>query len=141
MVRVRIGEDRAVFSDFEDVSTMLRGGVYLLLHRGAVVYVGKSKVMLGRVYSHRVAWGRKSRKALTANIPARGILFDQILIRACRSDEIDDLEASLITRLHPRYNTQLKSSIPPELSNLVSSLAARTSLPRAPERVLDRRGL
>ena len=129
-----------MLEDFEDVSVMLRCGVYMLAYRGTVVYVGKSKVMLGRVYNHRVAWGRKSRKALTANIPARGILFDQILVRACRADEVDDLEAKLIADLSPRYNTQLKLAIPPELSLLVHRLASRSALPRAPELVLDRRG-
>jgi excinuclease UvrABC nuclease subunit len=126
---------------FEDVSVMLRCGVYLLCHRGTVVYVGKSKVILGRVYTHRVAWGRKSRKPQTAAIPARGILFDQILVRACASHEVDDLEAKLIAELSPRYNTQLKTSIPPELSDLVARItASRGSLPRPPESALDRRG-
>ncbi len=130
-----------MLEEFVDVSVMLRCGVYLLCHRGTVVYVGKSQVMLGRVYNHRVAWGRKSRKPLTAAIPARGILFDQILVRPCRSDEVDDLEARLIAELSPRYNTQLKSSIPPELAILVARItASRGSLPRAPEAVLDRRG-
>ena len=125
------------FDGFTDVSHMLRGGVYMLLHCGVVVYVGKSKVMLGRIYSHRVAWGRKSRKPITSNIPPRGILFDQILIQPCPSDRIDSLEASLISLHKPRYNTQLKTMLPPELASLIAHLA-----PISPPRVIhiNRRG-
>jgi len=125
------------FDGFIDVSGMLRGGVYMLLHRGVVVYVGKSKVMLGRIYSHRVAWGRKSRKSITGNIPARGILFDQILVQPCHGECINQLEAELIKLHSPRYNTQLKTALPPELAFLIRRLA-----PIAPRTtfVLDRRG-
>lgn len=123
---------------FVDVSVMLRSGVYLLLHQGAVVYVGKSQVMLGRVYSHRVAWGRKSRTRQTALIPPKGILFDQVLVRPCPLHLIDELEAELIAKHHPRYNTQLKSSIPPELAFLIKRIVPAIV---APSPRVDRRGL
>ena len=123
---------------FTDVSGLLRGGVYMLLHYGTVVYVGKSKVMLGRIYSHRAAWGRKSRKPITGNIPARGILFDQILVQPCPADRIDALEAELIRKYSPRYNTQLKSSLPPELAHLIAHLAPVASQP--PRIIFSRRG-
>jgi excinuclease UvrABC nuclease subunit len=125
------------FEGFTDVSQMLRGGVYMLVHRGVVVYVGKSKVMLGRIYTHRAAWGRKARKPITGNIPARGILFDQILIQPCASDRIDALEVSLIAQHKPRYNTQLKSALPPELASLISRL---TPVAQSPRILIDRRG-
>lgn len=123
---------------FIDVSAMLRSGVYLLLHQGAVVYVGKSQVMLGRVYSHRVAWGRKSRTRQTALIPPKGILFDQVLVKPCALHLIDELEALLIKTHSPRYNTQLKSSIPPELAFLIKRIVPAVVI--AQPRV-DRRGL
>ena len=126
-----------VVEGFVDVSSMLRGGVYMLLHRGVVVYVGKSKVMLGLVYSHRVAWGRKSKRALTGNIPARGILFDQILVQPAHSERINELEAALIKQYSPRYNTQLKSALPPELQSLIKFLAPVSSKPTV---IINRRG-
>lgn len=125
-------------SELVDVSVVLRCGVYLLLHRGTVVYVGKSKLMLGRVYNHRVAWGRSSRKRITQAIPARGILFDQVLMHPCRLDEIDEIEASYIEQYAPRYNTQLKTCVPPELSALVARLVPAQSV-AAP--IVDRRGM
>lgn len=123
---------------FDDASALLQAGVYLLCWQGTVVYVGKSQMMLGRIYAHRVAWGRKSRVRKTALIPPKGILFDQVLYRRCPLHLVDELEASLITKYHPRYNTQLKSSIPPELAMLVARIvpAIVVAAPR-----VDRRGL
>jgi hypothetical protein len=110
---------------FIDASAMLSGGVYALVHRGVVVYVGKSKVMLGRVYSHRVAWGRKSQKAVGLK-PIKGILFDAIWIRPCPSAEIDDLEYTMINLYKPRYNSLLRNGLPvplpPDISALVASM-------------------
>lgn len=126
------------FEGFTEVSAMLRGGVYMLLHRGTVVYVGKSKVLLGRIYSHRVAWGKKSKRQITGNIPARGILFDQIFVQACASDKIDGLEAALIKQYHPRYNTQHKTTLPPELASLIAKLTP-IAAPR-PTILINRRG-
>jgi excinuclease UvrABC nuclease subunit len=122
---------------FSDGSALLNAGVYLLAWQGAVVYVGKSQMMLGRIYSHRVAWGRKSRLRKTALIPPKGILFDQVLYRRCPLHLVDELEAKLIAQYHPRYNTQLKASIPPELAMLVKHIVP--ALAAAPR--VDRRGL
>lgn len=106
---------------FADVSAMLSGGVYALVHRGVVVYVGKSKVMLGRIYSHRVAWGRKSRKAIGLK-PIKGILFDSVWVRPCPSAEIDDLEYAMINRYKPRYNSMLRNALPVDISSLIASM-------------------
>lgn len=125
---------------FVDVSAVLRQVVYILLHQGTVIYVGKAKVGLGRLYSHRVAWGSKSRKPRTGAIPAKGMLFDQIMVRPCMSVEVDALEAEMIARYRPRYNTQLKSSIPPELSGLVARIVAQRSMVLTPTPRIERRG-
>lgn len=125
---------------FVDVSTMLRQGVYILLHQGTVVYVGKAQLMLGRILQHRTAWGAKSRKPRTAVIPAKGMLFDQIMVRPCMSINIDALEAQMIERYRPRYNTQLKSSIPPELVGLVARIVAQRGIAPAVNPRIERRG-
>jgi hypothetical protein len=106
---------------FIDASAMLQGGVYALCHRGIVVYVGKSKVMLGRVYTHRTAWGRKSQKAIGLK-PTKGILFDSVFIRPCPSADIDDLEYRMINLYKPRYNSLLRNALPPDISSLVASM-------------------
>ena len=124
---------------FVEISLVLRQGVYLLVHHDVVVYVGKAKVMLGRLYSHRVKWGSKSRKAVTAVQSPKGMLFDRVYVRPCKNDEIDDLEAALIAQYRPRYNMQLKTTIPADMSSLVARIvASRGGLPPRPR--IDRRG-
>lgn len=120
---------------FVEVSATLRAGVYVLVHHDEVVYVGKSKVMLGRIYTHRVAWGSKRRTRRTDAIPPKGILFNRVFVHPCRLDEVDALEQSLIAKYHPRYNTQHKSGMPPELQVLISNNTAQApSQPRIPRR-------
>ncbi len=47
---------------FIDCSDMMRGGVYVLRHRGEIVYIGKAKNFLARTYSHRSMWSRARSK-------------------------------------------------------------------------------
>lgn len=106
---------------FIDASAMLQGGVYALVHRGIVVYVGKSKVMLGRIYTHRTAWGRKSQKAIGLK-PIKGILFDAVFIRPCPLAEIDELEYRMINLYKPRYNSLLRNALPVDIQSLVAAM-------------------
>lgn len=118
---------------FTDISTILQGGVYALCHRGVVVYVGKSKVMLGRIYTHRVAWGKKS----TAKVglkPQKGILFDSVWIRPCSLTEIDAIESAMINLYKPRYNDKLRNGLPVDIQHLIQGLVStRMSNPGAPK--------
>lgn len=125
---------------FTDATAMLQGGVYALVHRGVVVYIGKSKVMLGRIYTHRSAWGRKSQKAVGLK-PISGILFDSVWVQPCASDKIDALEYAMINLYKPRYNYQLRNDLPPpDLMSLVSDLVSKAILPRPqPEGTIRRR--
>jgi excinuclease UvrABC nuclease subunit len=105
-----------------DVSAILRSGVYVLLCQGAIVYVGKSKVMLTRVYSHRSTWGRKRTEA-----QPRGVVFDEVHVVPVSLDAVDELERVLIAKYKPRYNTQYNNGLPPDIALLVQSL-----IPSAP---------
>lgn len=124
---------------FADVSAMLQGGVYALVHRGVVVYVGKSKMMLGRVYNHRSTWGRKSQKAVGLK-PIKGILFDSIWVRPCPSDAIDDLEYRMINLYKPRYNSMLRNALPVDIQHLIADLVSTgAASPPKPEGTIRRR--
>ncbi len=90
---------------FCGVGEILRSGVYALVHRGVIVYIGKSKSMLGRVCDHRRLWGKSRPDWLTI----RGVLFDDILIRPCPVDQLDELEFEMINLYKPRLNKNLKS--------------------------------
>lgn len=101
-------------SGFTDISDSLRCGVYALATKGVVIYVGKSKRMLGRINSHRSAWADKRKGKAESWIAERlgipGLLFDQVWVRPCRPDELDALEEQMINLYKPRYNTQLKTN-------------------------------
>lgn len=101
---------------FVDASVMMRGGVYLLKHRGEIVYIGKAKNFLARTYSHRSIWSRQRSKD---KVPAwlaqtcKGIIFDQIFLRPCAPEVADALERELIALYKPRHNIQHVKDIAP----------------------------
>lgn len=97
--------------EFSDVSEILRCGVYALVSKGKVIYVGKSRGMLGRVYTHRNLWiaKRKGRKVPDWLTPVRGIMFDEVHVLPCSLDRLDELEAQMIDKYKPKYNEMLKT--------------------------------
>lgn len=92
---------------FVNVSEALKCGVYALVSKGEVVYVGKSKCMLVRIYSHRNA--RAKSKTLPSWFPVKGIAFDEIHVQPCHPDRLDQLEFDMINRYKPRFNNLLKT--------------------------------
>lgn len=124
---------------FVDVSEMLRSGVYALGYRGAIVYVGQSKCMLVRVYSHRNARSKKGR--LPSFYPIRGIVYDEIHIMSVHPDQLDAVEREMINRYKPKYNTQLKNKLPVDVPiNLnVSGIALTLNAPAPRAQVIERR--
>lgn len=99
---------------FDDVSVILSPGVYALVKQGIVIYVGKSRSMYSRIYTHRTTANRaKKGKDIPSWLPVKGFVFDQVFVRKCRLEELDDLEAQMINRYKPRYNESLKTSLRP----------------------------
>jgi excinuclease UvrABC nuclease subunit len=98
--------------DFVEVGDILRSGVYALCAKGVVIYVGKSKSMLGRIYSHRQAWQNKKKGTdwISERLGIPGLQFDEVHIRPCPKHEVDALEHEMINKYKPRYNVQLKNS-------------------------------
>lgn len=98
---------------FLDVSSLLRAGVYALCRRGVVIYVGKSKSLYQRIYTHRNLSSRGKDKKMPAWMPQslKGIAFDEVLIRPCRLEELDALEEQMINLYKPHYNINLKNNL------------------------------
>lgn len=94
---------------FTNISEALRSGIYALLSKGKVIYIGKSKCMLVRIYSHRNAKSKKG--ALPSWFPIRGITFDEVHVRHCHPDAIDRLEFDMINLYKPKLNTNLKNNL------------------------------
>ncbi|TXH42311.1 MAG: GIY-YIG nuclease family protein [Desulfurellales bacterium] len=101
---------------FIEASGFLRSGVYMLLFKGQVVYIGKAKSMLERVYAHRTHAKRQLKGKVPDWLPLRAIHFDQVLIRPCELAMLDALEQQLIAKHNPQYNTLLRSSTEVKLS-------------------------
>jgi excinuclease UvrABC nuclease subunit len=96
---------------FVDVSPLLKAGVYLLAAKGKVIYVGKSRAMIARIYTHRNLYisKRKGRQTPEWLSPVKGIYFDEVLIRPCMLEALDALEREMIDRYKPRLNQMLKT--------------------------------
>lgn len=95
---------------FTESTAILRSGVYALVAKGRVIYVGKSKAMIGRIDAHRKAWSQKRRKGeswVTEALGIPGLLFDEIHIRPCPIHDLDRLEREMIDRYRPHYNVNL----------------------------------
>jgi len=91
---------------FRNVGEILRSGVYALVCAGKVVYIGKSKKMLARIYAHKTQAG-KGKSIFTS---ARGIRFDEVFICPCPIEKLDALEADMIDLYKPKYNINHKTS-------------------------------
>ena len=90
---------------FFDVSKILRSGVYLLCWHGEVVYVGQSKKMLTRVYTHMNMYLRKQRSGVfLPRIPVKGIRFDEVLVHPCLASDLDRIEREMIAKYKPIFN-------------------------------------
>lgn len=93
----------------EEVSGILRSGVYALALRGEVIYIGQSRSLYSRIYTHRhLARNREAPSWLKA----KGIVFDQVFIRLCPVHELDRVERELIALYKPRLNTRLQTAGP-----------------------------
>jgi len=91
---------------FIDVSLIMQSGVYLLLWRGEVVYVGQSVRLSSRLGTH-VAQKGKMRKSITSKkLPA--IRFDGIEIMPCMISDLDRIEREMIDKFQPKYNINHK---------------------------------
>lgn len=94
-----------------DVSLILKPGVYALVRRGVVIYVGKSKSVYQRIYTHRTTANRKARgQAIPTWLPIQGFVFDQVFVWTCTLEELDALEAEKINLYQPRFNQSLKDA-------------------------------
>lgn len=97
---------------FANVTEILRGGVYILVHKSEVVYVGKSKRMLNRIPVHLKAWAARRREKMPHFVQEAGIYYDEVHIRPCHPDQIDALEQAMIEMFKPKFNTQHKAPGP-----------------------------
>jgi hypothetical protein len=91
-------------------------GVYMLVWRGRVVYVGQSISVLGRIAKHRSNYERflKGKPIPTSGSPNewRVIKFDKALVHFCQRADLDRLERELIMTHKPELNIMLRNRSP-----------------------------
>lgn len=90
--------------DFVDFSALLGPGVYALVVRGEVVYVGKAKRLLSRFYAHRTSGRRTASRSVFRDKP---IYFTHIWACPCKEVDLDRVEREMISRYRPKENTNL----------------------------------
>lgn len=122
---------------FVDFTVLMHCGVYMLLRKGEVVYVGQSKSVGERLRTHcRQRKGGVRGSGLFANKIKVGFSFDEIQVRACMLGELDDLERAMIKKYQPKYNVKLKNPQPSlELQMLIDMMPSQCiadELPKPP---------
>lgn len=88
-------------------------GVYMLVWRGRVVYVGQSINLFNRLARHRTNYENalKGKPAPMTGSPNehRVIAFDHALVKFCQKEELDRLELELIAKHKPELNINLRN--------------------------------
>lgn len=103
----------AGLAGFEDITPILRSGVYALVLRGSVIYIGQAKNLYSRIYAHRSMANRAAKgHKLPSWLPVRGLVFDEVHVRPCPIHLLDVLEYEMINLYKPRHNSKLKTPGP-----------------------------
>jgi excinuclease UvrABC nuclease subunit len=108
MLKDRSRDPMDAESGWINVSEVLESGVYMLVYRGSVVYVGKAKMMLSRLAFHldqkgkpgaRRAFNTTTGKRYVSHIP-----FDDVWLKPMPIGEMGAEEIAMIKKYQPRYN-------------------------------------
>ena len=103
-----MGNSELVLDGFTCVSALLRSGVYALAYKAEIVYVGKSKNLYQRIYTHRTIWNRfRQGKRMLPYVKVKPMQFDQIFIHPCPAYDLDMIERRMIDRYRPKHNERL----------------------------------
>lgn len=120
-----------------DITTLMGSGVYLLLYKGDVVYVGQSVKLSGRVNAHIAYLGQRLQKK------KRRVVFDEVMVMQVPLGDLNRVEAELIQRYKPQYNIrQPKQRIPltAEIKELLGLIIPELPPSRdTPQRYIQRR--
>jgi hypothetical protein len=128
-------------------------GIYALVLRGEVVYIGMSKSIYQRIAQHRAASLRnrgvlgsdRVRRTMIEKDPLGGrIQFDEVWVRWCRLPELERLELYYIDRFKPRWNLQIREPLPEvpiDIRQLAERMGWKLGQNRAHENLLRGRTL
>lgn len=123
---------------FIDVTKLIHCGVYALVRKGDVVYVGKSKQPLMRIHTHVLNRGKLIKKTVNPNagpaLNGKGINFDKVWFLPCMLGQLGVLEIHFIRMYMPKHNQIGKPEpvmpIPDEIKELLKQMIVITDLPK-----------
>jgi hypothetical protein len=94
---------------FESISQIFGSGVYALTLNGNIVYIGKAKILIQRLYAH---WNTLCRMKSGKELPERvnPIMFTGAKVIFCPPHDLDRLERQMIAKYRPSKNTRLVPS-------------------------------
>jgi len=138
---------------FMDVTKLIHCGVYALLRKGEVVYVGKSKQPLMRIFRHVSNRGKRLKKKMFGGFSSptyegKGIMFDTVWFLPCMLGQMGTLEVRFIKLYMPKYNIvhnpepkprperepTVIMPIPEDIKELLRQMVVITSLPPLEDR-------
>lgn len=97
-----------VASGFLSCPSLTCPGVYALLRGDEVIYIGKAKVLLQRLYAH---WNMADRirrgKMVSDRTNIKHIVFTGFKVYPCLYSDLDRVEKQMIAKYRPRYNHRL----------------------------------
>ena len=112
--------------------------VYALLAQGEVIYVGQTKNIYQRMYSHYNAKMRGYRKRNAPpylnnigldDIRARAIPYDAVMVRFCAKYDLNRLEIEFIERYRPKYNIANRRIDEAKFNVNIAELAKKVGVP------------
>ena len=105
---------------------LMHCGVYALVRKGEIVYVGKTKKLWIRLYAHCNGRAKLPPMPVGYTTQKKGIQFDDIWVWPCMWGQLDSLEVCLIQKYDPKYNVKDKlrpiMPIPNEIRQLLSQV-------------------
>lgn len=107
--------EKLVADGFLDMSKMLGPGVYALVFADEVIYIGKARRLLHRIYAHR---NLHERMIKSGKVPSLGyqsgirpIKFSRVWIFPCQEAQLDLVETQLIRKYQPSRNIKGVSKV------------------------------
>ncbi|TXH43039.1 MAG: GIY-YIG nuclease family protein [Desulfurellales bacterium] len=127
-----------VLDGFTNVTPILRAGVYALVAKGVIIYIGQAKNIHNRITTHRQQATRAARgQSIPDWLPVRGFVFDEVHVRPCRVEDLDALEREMINLYKPRFNQSLKTKdmISAHIPLVINGISVAINRPPAPTQV------
>ena len=127
---------------FVNISKLLHCGVYTLLRKGEVVYVGKSTQPLRRIHRHVLNRGKLIKRTINPDagpaVNGKGINFDGVWFLPCMLGQLSTLESFFIKKYMPKHNVLGKPNpvmaIPDDIKALLAQMVTITGLPPLEDR-------